>query len=146
MDKILDYTIEFINPDFDVKSELSDEYNAGNKIYGRDVALYLENQLGGHVQEVQIVDEDWGWQVYGNIDSNHKFDINIYAWGLLNDAPGEELYLWRLLLEAKKKHKVFGILPIFKAAKCEDGFRDLLADIFGKNGCKLKRMETGVEW
>lgn len=146
MNKNLDYTIEFINKDFDIESELSDEFNAGNKIYGRDVALYIERELNGHVQEVQIIDEDWGWQVYGSIDPNYKFDISIYAWGFLEDTPGDEFNLWRLLLETKKKHKVLDILPIFKSVKCEDGFRNLLSDICGKNGCVFRRMETGVEW
>ena len=146
MNTQLDYTIEFINKNFDVESNLSEEFNAGNKFYGQDVAQYLEKELCEHVQEVQIIDEDWGWQVYGHIDSKTKFDINIYAWGLLEDAAGDDFYLWRLLLQTKEKYRVFGILPISKTVKCDDSFRNLLSDICGKDGCVFKRMETEIEW
>ena len=146
MDDRLDYTIEFINKDFDLESELPIEHNAGNSCYGSDVAEYIVKQLKPHCEAIEYIDEDWGWQVFGNSDAESKFDINIYPWGFIEDKAGDEFYLWRLRVCAKKKGKLLGFIPVYKPTKCTDSFCETLKGIFSSEGFRFVRMEIGVEW
>ena len=146
MDDNLDYTIEFINKDFDLESELPEEFNEGNPCYGRDVAGYITSKLKAHNINVDFIDEGWGWQVYGQFDPENKFEFNIYPWGFLNDSTGEEFYLWRLRLCTSKKEKLLGFIPIFKTSKCGAKWREIIQSLFSQDGNQFIRMETNVEW
>jgi hypothetical protein len=57
--------IEFTSDRFDHTSELPEDYNAGNRFYGRDLAAFLCDRLNEKVFDLVFGDEDWGWLVDG---------------------------------------------------------------------------------
>ena len=146
MNDKLDYTIEFINKDFDLESDLFQDCGKGDQFYGRDVADYLVNELKAHCLEINCIEEDWGWQVFGKIKDEQRFDINIYPWGLLEEASGNEFHLWRLRLCVQQKAKFLGLLPLYKSVMCDDDFCRILKGKLSAGSFEFRRMEVGVIW
>lgn len=142
----LDYTIEFINKKFNIDGELSEENRDIDTHYGRDVAEYLTNNLKSHDFEVEYLEEDWGWLVLGQINPDNKFEIYIYPWGILDNKPNDERYLWRLRLRTQEKIKLLGFFPIFKSVECNALLKNVLKNMLSEEGNKFKRMEMSVAW
>lgn len=145
MDSKLDLTVEFINKNFNLHSELPDEINGGNPCYGQDVAAYIHDQLKSSNIQSEILDEDFGWAVFGRTTKNSRFEIHIYPWGFLNDAEGDGFHLWRLRLRSQEKSKFLGIFSVYKASECNHKLKDLIETILSSNGNLFLRMETCME-
>ncbi len=104
----LRYAIKFKSEQFDFQSELPEEYNAGNRFYGKDLAEYLTNSFLASGLVADFLDEDWGWLVLGLIGEDLHFDVAIY--NLLDDSeqPSNE---WGLWVHAYGKGKILGFIP-----------------------------------
>ena len=105
----LEKSLAFKTEQFDYRSDLPEEYNAGNRFYGRDVADFLTQQLAASGVKAGYLDEDWGWLVEAATPSGVDVEIAIYN---INDhgnggQPGEPE--WGLWLRAFVRSKSFGI-------------------------------------
>lgn len=88
------YTIEFYDDRFDLDSELDEECN---QCYGKDVADVLSKALNKAGVEVEVWEEDYGWELCG-VEQGKSFQIIVYPWGFLEGAEGKDESLWRLRL------------------------------------------------
>jgi hypothetical protein len=86
-------TIEFTTEAFDYRSELSDEYNSGNQLYGKDVAEYLCTALEKFGVLGDIIDEDWGWLILAHEKTDTTIEICIYNWEADDSSASNQ---WRL--------------------------------------------------
>lgn len=105
----LDKAIVFTSSRFDSTSELPEDYNAGNRFYGRDLAAWLCERLAAAGVEADFLDEDWGWLVLGQAAPATRFEIGVYdftgdsedgapdapEWGLRLRAFRRETWFWR---------------------------------------------------
>ncbi len=101
-----DLTIEFTTDVFDFESELSDQYNAGNRFYGKDVAEYLCKELERFGVLCEFIDEDWGWLVMAHENTDPKIEICIYNWGQV-DGPVKNLWRLRVNSSVFDRHLYF---------------------------------------
>ncbi len=106
-----DQSILFKTEQFDYISELPCESNAGNRFYGRDVAVYFCDRLAAEGHQADYLDEDWGWLIVGQLAASTEFEIAIYN---LNDhglggCPGAPA--WGLWLRAFQRSKLLGLIP-----------------------------------
>jgi hypothetical protein len=107
----LDRSIAFATERFDYTSTLPDALNAGNRFYGRDVAMWLGVQLAAAQLPTNVGDEDWGWLLEGTGDSVIRFEIAVYN---VNDhgeggRPGAPV--WGLWIRAFERKKTLGFIP-----------------------------------
>jgi len=101
----LEKAIVFISDRFDSSSELPEDYNAGNRFYGRDLAAWLCERLAQAGLQADFLDEDWGWLVLGQEAPATRFEIAVYhfdgesanapEWGLWMRASRREKRFWR---------------------------------------------------
>jgi hypothetical protein len=70
--------ISFKTEQFEFKSNLPDEYNAGNRFYGRDAAEYFAEKLSAGGFAAECLDEDWGWLILGQAAPATHFEIAVY--------------------------------------------------------------------
>jgi len=105
--------IRFESDRFDYSSELPEEYNAGNRFYGRDLAEFLATNLTEQGYAADFLDEDWGWLVFTKRGTAPEFELAIYnlaahgEGGRLGVAVGE----WGLWIRSYEKRKLLGFVP-----------------------------------
>lgn len=106
----LEKAILFTSSRFDFTSELPDDDNAGNQLYGRDLAAWLCERLHARGLDAGFFDEDWGWQIGGSVAPGTTYWIGVYClrdesgpgatqapdWGLRLRASKREKWFWRL--------------------------------------------------
>ena len=121
-----DLTIEFSTGRFDVVSVLPDEYNAGNRFYGKDVAEFLCFGLGAHGFEGDFLDEDWGWLVLASDPGGAHVEICVYHWA--DDTSPEGLWRLRVASYVMKSGWFFKRRQaLANSAALEAALRDLFA-------------------
>ena len=105
----LDKAIVFTSSKFDCSSALPEEGNAGNQLYGRDLAAWLCERLNATGLGADFRDEDWGWMIEGRAAPATSFEIGVYdftgdsvdgtpgtpEWGLWLRASRREPWFWR---------------------------------------------------
>lgn len=106
----LDKAIVFTSSRFDFSSTLPEEDNAGNQLYGRDLAAWLCEHFNATGIDAVFWDEDWGWMIQGSAAPGTSFEIGVYGftgdsgdgapgmpeWGLWLRASRRETWFWRL--------------------------------------------------
>lgn len=104
-------SIEFKTERFDYLAQLPEEYNAGNRFYGKDVAEFLAEQLTNQGLRANFIDEDWGWLVFGEKSASPVFDVTIYNLAEHSEGNRPGVPEWGLWVRAYELSKRFGILP-----------------------------------
>ena len=104
-----DVAIGFTSDRFDHQSSLPDEYNAGNRFYGKDVAEWLVDRLGAEGLACTRFDEDWGWMVSSARGSTPVFDIAIYNLSDHREGGRPGVNRWGLSVSAHELTKRLGI-------------------------------------
>jgi len=107
----LDKAISFKTERFDFTSDLPNEYNAGNRFYGRDAAAYFCEQLKGKGLTADFLDEDWGWLILGSADPSTQFELAIYNVNEHSEGGRPGAPEWGLWIRAFQRKKVLGFLP-----------------------------------
>jgi hypothetical protein len=105
----LSKSIAFQTEQFDYTSDLPDEYNAGNRFYGRDVAAYLAHELTTHGFPADFLDEDWGWLVSEANDAASPFQVAIYNLSEHREGGRPGANEWGLWVRAFERKKVLGL-------------------------------------
>lgn len=104
----LSYGMKFTSSRFDYQSELPEEYNAGNRCYGRDVAEFIASSMTAQGLRAAFHDEDWGWLVSSPKGADPEFDIAIYN---MADETGRATSEWGLWVHCFERRKLLGLLP-----------------------------------
>lgn len=107
----LDNAIVFSSDRFDFTSQLPEDYNAGNRFYGRDVAIWLCERLAQAGIKAEFVDEDWGWLVVGQVAPAASFDIAVYNFNEHGEGDRPGAPEWGLWLKGFERGKLLGIVP-----------------------------------
>ena len=116
------YYIEIKTDRFDQKSELPVHYNAGNRFYGKDVAEFIKDRL--NLNTFKIIDEDWGWLVYGVIDGIQiKYCIGDWhdidkRFGGIKEGDPTTVANWRIFIKTAKTIRFFGFIPVNRSVNC----------------------------
>lgn len=141
----LAYTIDFVADRFDHTTELPQEYNAGNRFYGHDVAEFLTSQLRSRGFSADYFDEDFGWMVSAKSAEKKFVEICIYYWSWLDprEAPDG---LWRLRLSVTENRHWLGLFPRRVEIPAEESLLRHFRDIFIRNGIEVRRFERGFDW
>jgi hypothetical protein len=101
----------FKSEQFDYTSTLPEEYNAGNRFYGRDVAEHLVGQLNEQRLLSDYLDEDWGWLVFSQRGSSPEFEIAIYNLAEHGEGSRPGVGEWGLWIRSYERRKLLGLLP-----------------------------------
>jgi hypothetical protein len=104
-------SIKFKSERFDYKSDLPDEYNAGNRFYGKDLAEFLVGTLSAHGLRVDFLDEDWGWLVFSLRGESPDFEVAIYNLAEHGEGGRPGIGEWGLWIRAYEHRKILGLLP-----------------------------------
>jgi hypothetical protein len=91
-------TFAFTSDRFDHASELPLDYNAGNRLYGRDVAEFANDALVRRGLDSRFFDEDWGWQVLAQRDDGRVLEVSVYH----DPDDGDDWLLLVRLLEPRR--------------------------------------------
>lgn len=106
-----DKSISFKTERFDYSSVLPNEYNAGNRFYGKDAAAYLCEQLTAVGLAANYLDEDWGWLLEGDWAPSTTFEIATYNINDHGDGNRPGAPEWGLWIRAFQQAKVWGVFP-----------------------------------
>jgi hypothetical protein len=133
-------SVRFKTECFEYRAPLPEDMNAGNRLYGRDVAEFLAKGLTAPSLNMQFIDEDWGWLVFGKTNDNMFLEIAIY--NLSEDGtPGQNgTNEWGLWLKAYEKVKWLGVLSKNRAVEVPEEFSGRVRQLLESNGI------TPVEW
>jgi hypothetical protein len=123
---------------FDYKGPIPEDANAGNQYYGHDVAQYLYKHLQDPRLNLKVVDEDWGWLVFGDVKPNHSLMLAIYNEDISEDPTLRKgTNAWNLLVRQFRNKKILGLIPSKTQVPCEDWLVEKLKTILSTNGIKL---------
>lgn len=104
-------SLRFQSDRFDFSSELPEEYNAGNRFYGRDAAEFLAGELSSRGYPADFLDEDWGWLVFSVRGSGHDFEVAIYNLAEHGEGGRPGVNEWGLWIRAHVRGKMLGFIP-----------------------------------
>lgn len=97
-------TVEFVTERFDYHGDIPPDANAGNRFYGRDVAVFLCTGLRESDVAADFIEEDWGWLVLGRHKSQETLEIAVYHWGGVEPDDNEGATgTWRLRVSSWKE-------------------------------------------
>ena len=128
----------FTSDRFDHGSELPPEANAGNRLYGRDVAELITAGLAERGLDASFFDEDWGWQVHGKRADESVLEISIYHNPEEDPAAEDD---WALMLRSLRKGRVLGIVPRFEETEIDAGSIAAVEDVFRRAGIELRQTQ-----
>jgi hypothetical protein len=107
----LDKAILFKSEKFDFTSDLPEDYNAGNRFYGRDVAEFLCGRLKAREFDADFLDEDWGWLILGRVAPSTSFEIAVYNFNEHGEGGRAGAPEWGLWIHAFQRRRLLGIVP-----------------------------------
>lgn len=122
----MELQIEFKSDRFELSGPLPPDINAGNQMYGEDLAKWLCETL--KQWHLDYMDEDWGWLVFNKRDSlpdDERHTICVYAFPGAEESDDGD---WMLTLLTEHRTKWLGIFNRWKAGPYRSELaRDLLA-------------------
>ena len=116
-------------------SDLPPEANAGNRFYGRDVALFITAGLAERELDASFFDEDWGWQAHAKLPDESVLEISIYHNPEGDPATEDD---WALMLRSLHKERKLG-LSRFREIEVDADAVSTLEDVFRGAGVALRR-------
>ena len=124
--KHISQSIEFKTDKFDLTSELNEELNAGNQLYGEDISDWLSKALESK-WETSYLDEDWGWLIDANKKGNNDSHNTICVYDYKNE---ENLKtndgVWFILIHTSYKQR---FLRFFKKMRYGETDIEIVNDI-----------------
>ena len=121
---------------FDHSSDLPAAYNAGNRLYGRDVAEFVSAGLNARGMQSSVFDEDFGWMVHAPLPNDGVFEVAVAHNPEADPATESE---WTLVVRAVTKVKWFGVVPRFKEREVDPEALSTLEQVFRDAGLHLER-------
>ena len=141
------YGIQFQSKRFDQTSILPDNFNAGNKFYGSDLAKFITDKLG--LLDYAIVDEDWGWLITGT-SNGMRIDYGISDWHDIDNAFGGKPKVaqktdanWYIVITAYYQSRILGFIPSSKQVDCPEVIGNAVVKLLRDNGDVI--IESGIE-
>jgi hypothetical protein len=129
---------EFTSDSFDHTSELPQEYNAGNRFYGRDVAEFIATGLGASGFETSFFDEDWGWMARAWRPEGPRLEIAVY-----HDLEEESERTWQLTVRSLETDRRLGVIPRFREVEADPQAIGALEGVFREAGMPLEQRAPG---
>jgi hypothetical protein len=129
----------FVSDRFDQSSELPEDYNAGNRFYGRDVAVFLSDGLRARGYTADFIDEDWGWLVGAHKTEDGRLQIALYAG--IDGEPGTGE--WALMVRRLERRRRLGFIPVPTEAQVDEQAVAEIVDVFREAGIELRRGDPG---
>jgi hypothetical protein len=145
-------SLSFRTDRFRLTGELPPDRNAGNHMYGEDMAQWIVEQLPKH--PFDYLDEDWGWLVLSGEAPDSRdpgklvcHQLGVYAYpDDSHHAAGSDWGDWTLRLW-KKEQRAVRILGLFPAQRWLDAdvdqelAADLIAALAGIGISAVERSE-----
>jgi hypothetical protein len=125
----------FVSDRFDQSSELPAEYNAGNRFYGKDVAVFLSEGLTARGFAADFLDEDWGWLVRARDPDDARLQIAVYS-GRDGDSGKDE---WALMVRQLEQRRRLGFLPWVTEREVDERVTAAIVAVFRDAGIELHR-------
>jgi hypothetical protein len=123
----------FTSDRFDTSSELPEDANAGNRFYGRDVAEFVADGLGGRGFETSFIDEDWGWQTHAARPDGSVLEVSVY-----HDPDEVSPSEWALMVRSLHKERKLG-LTRFREHPVDAEAISALEGVFREAGIDIRR-------
>jgi hypothetical protein len=131
--------IEFTSDRFDHTSELPEDYNAGNRFYGRDLAAFLCDRLNEKGFDLVFGDEDWGWLVDGFAPDGTIIELCVYHY-VDEETPHEPD--WALMFRTLERRRVL-VLTRNHEIEVPEPILAALRDVLRDAGITPTRFEVG---
>lgn len=141
----LSNAIRFRSERFDFRSELPDDFNAGNRFYGRDLAEYLSQQLSSQGLPAEFLDEDWGWQVFATRECPHNFLVSIYNLSEHREGGRPGVGEWGLWVQAFTTRKLLGLFSRQVEVAVPPEISLAVATAIAATGAQVKTWDDGPE-
>ena len=138
-------SLKFNSGRFDFKSELPEQYNAGNRFYGSDLAEFLSEGLASTGSKANCFDEDWGWMVSYSNERGQNVEIAIYNLSEHMEGGRPGAPVWGLWMRAFSRKKVLGFIPRTVEAEFPQDLIKIVYDIFEREGITLEAWEDGPD-
>lgn len=103
--------IKFRPERFDYTSELPATYNPGNRFYGKDVAEFLASELTKRGVSAAVLDEDWGWSIFGKKDTTPEFEVAVYHLAEHGQGHTPGIGEWGFWVRQYERKKFLGLMP-----------------------------------
>ncbi len=141
----LGLSLRFQSDRFDHRSELPEDFNAGNRFYGKDVAEFVAKGLAARGHEASVNDEDWGWLVSGRQPDGHSFEVAIYNLSEHREGGKPGTNEWGLWVAAYERRKFLGILPRNVAVSVPPALEAAVRVVFTTEGIELGVWDEGAD-
>jgi len=132
----LSYSVQWTTDRFVYRGEIPEDYNAGNRFYGRDVAEFLCEQLRSDDLSTDFLDEDWGWLVLGKSTKGQFVEVAIYNLGDDGSEPRVGSPEWGLWVRMFEKRPWLVFFRRTYVIRCEQWFLERLKRIEMDAGIK----------
>jgi hypothetical protein len=139
----LEKAILFKSDKFDFTSDLPEDYNAGNRFYGRDVAQFLCERFHARGLDADFLDEDWGWLILGTSAPSTSFEIAVYNLNEHGEGSHPGAPEWGLRMQAFQRGKLLGILPRNVKIAVPPAVEAVVMDAIGEIGASPRAWEDG---
>lgn len=135
--------LTFTSERFDYESDLPEDYNAGNRFYGKDVAEYLAERLSESGLQSDYMDEDWGWLVFSARGATPEFEVAVYNLTEYEDPSQRGTNTWGLWIREYTHTKLFGLLPKRVEVPVTGAVRAAITQAFALAGASLTPWDDG---
>lgn len=139
----LSASIRFESQRFDYMSQLPEEYNAGNRFYGRDVAEFLSSNLTAQGLDSDFLDEDWGWLLCSLKGVSPEFEVAIYNLAEHGEGDKPGVPEWGLWIQAYERKKLLGLFPKRSAIAVPSGLLSAVQAAVRAAGSEPSAWEDG---
>lgn len=137
--------LRFDTDRFDFTSAVPEEYNAGNRFHGKDVAEFLAASLRRSGWATHAYDEDWGWAVSGGRDEAHPVEIAVYNLADHGEGGRPGAPAWGLWIRAHERSRRLGFLPRTTEVAAPSELIEAVTEALAGEGISVRPWSDGPE-
>jgi hypothetical protein len=139
----LSIALSFTSERFDYQSDLPEDYNAGNRFYGKDVAEFLAERLSESGFQSDYMDEDWGWLVFSARGTTPDFEVAVYNLTENEESNQPGTNTWGLWIREYTQKKLLGLLPKRVEVPVTAAVHAAITQAFALGGASLEPWDDG---
>jgi len=133
--------ILFRSEKFDCTSDLPENDNVGNRLYGGDLAQFLCARLKAKGLDAGFLDEDWGWLVFGKAAPSTSFEIAVYQFSEPDEGSCPGAPEWGLRMQAFQRRNLLGIWPSKRRIHVPPAIEAAIMDAIDEIGASPREWE-----
>lgn len=139
----LSASLRFNSEMFDYTSELPEDYNAGNRFYGKDLAEYLKAGLADQGLKTDLLDEDWGWLVFSTNGGKPEMEIAVYNLAEHGEGGRPGIAEWGLWIRTYEKQRLLGFLPVRREVQVPERLLNAIRAVVARCGAQAEPWNDG---